>query len=81
MEKLRIEVYDGFKLINWGEFQVLLGLELKDKNVDNFNFGLVEVYCLEDGVVVKKCFEVDFNCFDLLCKCNKDLGLIIKCSK
>ena len=81
MEKSRTEVYDGLKLINWGEFQASSGLELKDKNVDNFNLGPVEAYCSEDGAVVKKCSEVDLNCFDPPCKCNKDSGSITKCSK
>ena len=81
VEKSRTEVYDGLKQIKWGEFQASSGLELKDKNVDNFNLGPVEAYCSEDGAVVKKCSEIDLQCNDPPCKCNKDTGSITKCSK
>ena len=81
METSRTEVYEGLKLINWGEFQASSGLELKDKNVDNFNLGPVEAYCSEDGAVVKKCSQADLNCFDPPCTCNKDTGSVTKCSK
>lgn len=61
------------------EYKVNFGLELIDYNVDNFNFGYLEVFCLEDGVVVKKCIVV--SCFVLFCKCVEDMGDVMKCSK
>ena len=81
METQRTQVYDGLKKINWGEFQASSGLELKDKNVDNFNLGPVEAYCSEEGAVVKKCSEADIKCNDPPCKCSQDTGSITKCSK
>lgn len=81
LETSRTEVYNGLNLINWGQYQASSGLELVDKNVDNFNLGPVEAYCSESGAVVKKCSQADINCFDPPCKCNKDTGDVTKCSK
>lgn len=68
--------------MDWGGFQASSGLELKDKNVDNFNLGEVEAYCSADGAVVRKCDEADYNnCANPPCMCTKTEGTITKCSK
>ena len=81
VEQSRTEVYNSLQTINWAEFQASSGLDLKDKDVKNFNLGPVEAYCSEDGAVVKKCDEADINCFTPPCRCNKDTGTVTKCSK
>ena len=80
-EETRTDIYNSLKTVNWGDFQASSGLELKDRNVDNFNLGQVEAYCSEDGAVIKKCDQADLNCWNPPCKCNKDAGSITKCSK
>ena len=70
----RTDIYNSLKTVNWGEFQASSGLELKDKNVDNFNLGEVEAYCSADGAVVRKCEKADSQC-------TKTTGTITKCSK
>ena len=77
----RTDIYNSLGNVDWGEFQSSSGLELKDKNVDNFNLGEVEAYCSEKGAVVRKCDEADLNCGQESCKCTKDEGNVTKCSK
>ena len=81
LEQSRADVYNGLANIDWSAYQASSGLELKDKNVVNFNLGPVEAYCSEDGAVVKKCDQADLNCFEPPCRCNKDTGEVTKCSK
>jgi len=80
-EQTRTNIYNSLKNVNWGEFQASSGLELKDRDVDNFNLGQVDAYCSENGAVVKRCDPSDLNCWNPPCHCSKDSGSLSKCSK
>ena len=77
----RNQVYNDLDAYDWYGFQASTGLELKDKNVENFNVGEVDAYCSGKGAVVRKCDEADLNCNKDSCPCNKKEGEITKCSK
>lgn len=70
----RNELYNRLKTVNWFSYQASTGLELKDKDVSNFNLGQVEAYCSADGAVVRKCDKGATSC-------NKKEGEVTKCSK
>ena len=78
----RTEIYNNLNNVNWNDFQASSGLELVDKNVDNFNLAPVDAYCSNSGAVVRKCDERDLNCFGQeSCPCNKKEGNVTRCSK
>ena len=77
----RDQVYNDLDAYDWYDYQASTGLELKDKNVENFNIGEVDAYCSGKGAVVRKCDEADLNCDDDFCPCNKKEGNVTKCSK
>ncbi|XP_074620011.1 sushi, von Willebrand factor type A, EGF and pentraxin domain-containing protein 1-like [Acropora palmata] len=70
----RNEVYNRLKTVNWFNYQASTGLELKDKDVSNFNLGQVEAYCSADGAVVRKCDKGATSC-------NKKEGEVTKCTR
>lgn len=79
----RNEIYGGLQQVNWGDFLVSSGLELKDRNVDNFNLGQVEAYCSENGAVVRKCGQNDQQCSQLegeITKCSKSVNVFNRTS-
>ena len=80
-ENTRTEIKDGVQKINWGEFHAQSGLELKDDDPNNFNIKPVDAYCSNEGAVVKRCEDFEFNCWNPPCQCSKDTGTITKCSE
>ncbi|XP_078371653.1 sushi, von Willebrand factor type A, EGF and pentraxin domain-containing protein 1-like [Oculina patagonica] len=81
MEQERTDVDNGLKQVNWVEYKASSGLELKNMDLANLNLGPVEAYCSDDGAVVKKCDDVDLQCWNPPCRCNKDTGSVTKCTR
>lgn len=80
-EKDTAGIKDGLKKIDWQAFEAKSGLQLKDNDPENFNVGVVDAYCSNEGAVVKRCEDFDLNCWDPPCGCSKDEGPMTKCSE